>query len=399
MNTWRRNISVFLATFFIILGVTGCIGHDKYTEEQEDRIVDQGKPLLEDFLTSIPAKNVEAKSYYMTEAAEEGSLIYGGRYPANAVTVIFVADGEKYKAIVDLETGSVYSNYYLFDLNKYIKEQLKPYCERYDFAGEYTVQGAKVCITIHSHDVAVDGKNNKTADSYIDIEDMIPATFNQTDENERAEVFLKNAPVSGFNISFSMQDDEFFDPRILTDYLSESGNYQDERTRNRGWNSYEIYGEKSYEKFPERGICAWETHLKFEGDIKTMPYSIKRTDCYKEREFCFTYTGAVKRGNINECETDHFQEYAFPIKIEEGKLSYHKYDGSELVTLRFEEKPAYTFTRICYKNDNNNPIEEKKENLILMQNSDGMWYLTPENSPDAYRYSYIFDKEQVLEFK
>ena len=34
-----------------------------------------------------------------------------------------------------------------------------------------------------------------------------------------------------------------------------------------------------------------------------------------------------------------------------------------------------------------------------MQNSDGMWYLTPENSPDAYRYSYIFDKEQVLEFK
>ena len=62
MNTWRRNISVFLATFFIILGVTGCIGHDKYTEEQEDRIVDQGKPLLEDFWRRFRKKTLKRKA-------------------------------------------------------------------------------------------------------------------------------------------------------------------------------------------------------------------------------------------------------------------------------------------------------------------------------------------------
>jgi hypothetical protein len=377
------------------------MGHNKYTDEQEDKVVERGKPLLEEFLTSLPAEDLEATNYYMTEAAEEGALIYGGRYPANAVTVCFTADGGEYKAIVDLETDTIYSNYYIFDLNEHIREQLKPYCERYGFSGEYSVKGTKVCITVHSHDVAVDKKSNKAADSYIDIEDMIPAEFNQADETERAEAFLRDAPLSGFNIEFNIQDDEFFDPRILTDYLAESGNYQSEKTRNRRWNSYNILGKKSYDEFPERGVYTWETYLDFEGDIKTMPYYMRRTDLYKEREFCFNYTAAVKHGNINEYENDEFKEYSFPIEIKEGKLSYHVYEGSEGVTLMFEEKPEYTFTRTCYEIDlkRNIIVEEEKENLILMQNSDGMWYLTPEDAPNTYFYSYIFDKEQNLEFR
>jgi hypothetical protein len=401
MNKRMRVVPLFLAVLFIIFGVAGCMGRDKYTDGQEDKIVELGKSLLEEYLASLPSKNVEAENYFMTEAAEEGSLIYGGRYPANAVTVCFNADGGKYKAIVDLETGTIYSNYYIFDLNEHIREQLKPYCERYGFSGEYIIQGAKVCITIHSHDVAVKGKSNKTVDSYIDIEDMIPAEFNQTDENERAEAFLMKAPISGFNIEFTIQGDEFFDPRILTDYLAESGNYQNERTPNRAWNSYEIYGKKRFDKFPEDGVCTWETYLDFEGDIKTMPYYMRRTDFYKEREFCFNYTAAIKRGNINKYETDELKECSFPIEIKEGKLSYHVYEGSEGATLMFEEKPKYTFTRTCYEIDyKRNIIKEKeKENLILMQNSDGMWYLTPEDSQNTYMYSYIFDKEQDLQFR
>ena len=396
----RVILAIFLALFLIIPCVAGCMGRDKYTGGQEDKIVERGKPLLEEFLSSIPSKNIEVKSFYMTEAAEEGSLIYGGRFPANAVTVNFTADKAEYKAIADLETGIIYSNYYIFDLNEHIKEQLKPYCERYGFFGEFTVQGAKACITIHSHDVAIDGKSDKT-NSYIDIEDMLPVIFNQADEDERAEAFLKNAPISGFNIEFAIQDDEFFDPRILTDYLAESGNYQNERTPNRAWNSYEIYGKKRFDKFPEDGVYTWDICLDFEGDIKTIPYFMRRTDFYKEGKFCFNYTGAVKSGNINEYENDELREYAFPIEIKDGKLSYRVCEGSYGVSLMFEEKPEYTFSRTCYEIDcKRNIIEEKeKENLILMQNSDGMWYLTPENDPNAYFYSYIFDKEQDLEYK
>jgi hypothetical protein len=395
-----RLAPVFFAVFFVIFSFTGCMGRDKYTDEQEDKIVEQGKPLLDEFLASLPAKNLEVTSCYITEAAKEGSLIYGGRYPANAVTVNFTADGDKYKAIVDLETGKIYSNYYIFDVNEYIREQLKPYCERYGFTGEYSVQGAKVCVTIHSHDVAIDGKSNKTADSYIDIEDMIPSTFNQADEKERAEAFLADAPLSGFDIDFDIRDDDFFDPRILTDYLAESGNYQAERTLNRMWNSYRIYGAKNYDEFPERGVCTWDIHIDFEGDIKAMPYSVRRIDCYKEGEFCFKYTGAFKQGYIDEYETDELKEHVFPLEMAEGKFSYHAYAGIEPVTLIFEEKPEYTFTRTCYELDHRrNIIGEETENLILVQNSDGTWHLTPESDPDAYYYSYTFDKEQDLEFR
>jgi hypothetical protein len=400
MSKRLRFVPVFLAVFFIILGIAGCMGRDKYTEEQENSVIHQGKPLLEEFLASLPAEKLEATGYYMTEAAMEGSLIYGGHYPANAVTVNFTADGEKYRAIADLETGIIYSDYYIFDLNKHIEEQLKPYCARYGFAGAYTVQGARVFITIHSHDVAIDGNSGRRTDSYMDIEDMIPAAFNQADEKERAEAFLKNAPLSGFTISFDIQDDEFFDPRILADYLAESGNYQSERTRNRGWNSYEIHGAKEYDKFPERGVWRWEIYLNYEGDIRTMPYSMRRVDCHKEREFCFNYTGAAKCGGIDAYETDKLEEYDFPIEAEEGKFSYHIYHGIENVYLRFEEKPPYIFSRTCYEfGPRGNITEEKKENLVLMQNSAGMWYLTPEDNPNTHLYSYVFDKEQILEYK
>ncbi|NMA93694.1 MAG: hypothetical protein GX975_03425 [Clostridiales bacterium] len=394
-----RFVSVFLVLLWVVLIFTGCMGRDKFTEEQENSIVEQGKPLLDEFLASLPAESIEVKGYYMKEAAPLGAPIYAGRLPSNVASVSFAADGERYEAIVDLQSGKLYSNYYIFDINPHIERQLKPYCERYGFDGDFSVRWARVGFTIYSKDVDADGDSKNTATSYTDIWDMIPAECNQEDEIERADAFLKDAPISGFEIEYSIQNDDFFDPRILADYLAESGNYKGAQSWEEGIKNYSIYGRKHYDKFPERGIYDWKIDLSFEGDIETMPYSIERSDCYKEREFCFIYTAAAKAGYINEYETDELKEFELPLTIEEGKFIYRICEGAKPVYLSFEEKPPYTFNRTCYEIDSRNVVHEETENLILVQNKDGLWYLGPESAPDAYRYYYIFEQDQDLEFR
>lgn len=399
MNKRARFISVFFVLLCVVLIFTSCKGRDEFTEEQENSIVEQGKPLLDEFLASLPAESIEVKGYYMKEAAPLGAPTYAGRLPSNIASVSFVADGERYEAIVDLQSGKLYSNYYTFDINPHIERQLKPYCERYGFDGDFSVRWASVGFTIYSKDIAVDGDSKNTATSYTDIRDMIPAECKQEDENERADAFLKDAPISGFEIEYEIQSDDFFDPRILADYLAESGNYKGNQSWEEGIKNYSIYGLKHYDKFPERGIYDWKIDPSFEGDIGTMPYSIERSDCYKEREFCFIYTSAAKSGNIDGYEADELKEFELPLKMEDGKFIYRMDNGVGAVYLSFKEKPPYTFSRTCYELDSRNVVHEETENLILVQNKDGLWYLGPESDPDFYRYYYIFDQDQDLEFR
>ncbi|MGB4609925.1 MAG: hypothetical protein ACOX3H_09865 [Saccharofermentanales bacterium] len=103
--------------------------------------------------------------------------------------------------------------------------------------------------------------------------------------------------------------DEFFDPRILTDYLTESGNYQNERTRNRAWNSYEIYGSKSYYEFPERGVYTWETYLDYEGDILTMPYTVTEPDEPAKRDYLEMVANTVITREMSHSEKVDFMRF------------------------------------------------------------------------------------------
>lgn len=49
----------------------------------------------------------------------------------------------------------------MFDLNEHIARQLKPYCEKYGFAGNYHVDNANVYYQFYSHDVAISGNSDR----------------------------------------------------------------------------------------------------------------------------------------------------------------------------------------------------------------------------------------------
>lgn len=399
MNKNSRKMKRLLEVLILVLvtfGLAGCMGTAKYTDQQAAETVAKGRPLLEEFLESLPAKDISNVKFTMTPAAQEGSLIWAGPYPANSVTVTFNADGRAYEAIVDLESGVIYSNYYLFDLNEHIARQLKPYCEKYGFTGSYSVRNAMVNYQFYSHDVAVDGKSDRKTNSYVSIENMIPSVFDQEDEIERADAYLKNAPVSDFSIYYEMQDDEPFNPAILTDYLSDTGNYDAvEDGVKPVISSYGLIGKRNFSEFPENGIAGWETYLFYNGDISNMSYSLFRIDACRHDEFCFTYTAAKTTGEAGTGLVKDFEEYRFPVVIEKDRLVYSGDDAYGEVTLRFNEEPKYTFTRVRYENG----AARDEEKMSVMQNDDGMWYLTLADRERAYLYSYRFDQAQELMFK
>lgn len=390
----NKRILLPLSILILIFTLTGCQGIDRYTRDQEAEIISRGRPILEEFFSTLPVSSVTDTEYHMSVAAQENSLIFAGQYPANAVTVEFKGDGQSYSASVDLETGEIYSDYYMFDLNSHIKKQLKPYCERYGFTGDYRVSGAEVWITIISHDVSVSDNPDKKTNSYAELSGMLPVTYNQPDEDERAAAFLKDAPISFFSIEYDMENGELFDPRILSDYLYESGNYKITNTRQRGYESYSIKGRSNATEFPASGIAAWKITLTPDENFEQMDYSVVRSDFYREDDFCFIYTAGDKYGKLDSYEEDNFSEYEFPIVIGDGIMRYRGYEAAEYITLRFPEKPKYDFSRIYYTDgEKEDPVD-----LIPMENEDGTWYITRKDYPDHYKYSYRFEQDQDLIF-
>ena len=61
MNKRARFISVFFVLLCVVLIFTSCKGRDEFTEEQENSIVEQGKPLLDEFLASFLRKVLKLK--------------------------------------------------------------------------------------------------------------------------------------------------------------------------------------------------------------------------------------------------------------------------------------------------------------------------------------------------
>lgn len=311
MDNKQRNHMRFFrmlaATAIFLFALAGCMGRDRFTDEQEKLIVTKGKLHLESFFSVISpgVEKLEIGEYHMVDAAIEGALIYAGRYPANAVSVTFTADGKDYRAVADLDNNVTYSDYYMFDLDAQLTRQLKPYCERYSYTGDYEVKGAGTLVTLHYTNMKVDNKDDQLCNTYVILENMIPTKFYQEDETERADAYLKDAPVTDFTIWYPMSE-EPLDPRILADYLAESGNCRVESTRSYVPGEYRICSQRAVEPTDDAGIYGFECVLTYQGEGKPMEYRLRREDYTKTAE---GYTKAYtyeKYGTTESYATDEW---------------------------------------------------------------------------------------------
>ena len=206
------------------------------------------------------------------------------------------------------------------------------------------------------------------------------------------EKVLSDADISGFDVSFEVTDGSCLDPRALTDYLEETGNYvkpENERYNDR---SYRLHGSNRSEQADGALPEFWSGSVEFDGP-ENASFSLTHTETEKIREFYIRYTSGYRKGAAAEYEETEIREYDCPVQIEDNTISF--YGGNE-AQLYFSEKPPYTsFTRILY--DKGAAMDP--EELVLEKKDNGTWSLNRKKDPFVKSLWYFFDQEQDIKYK
>lgn len=378
----RCTAALVLAGF--AASVSGCVP-ERYSENTAKAVIEQGRPYIEAYMETLP-DTCSLEALHMHDGIPDGSPVYGPHYESHVVSARIREGNHAYYAYVDLETEKIYSTYYAFDPNEMIAEQLRPYCERYGYEGEYEVSKAAFATTLISHDIKAGGK---TLDVYCSFDKAIPVEYNQSDEHARQSAALQGASIDGFTVTWTLSDDTCFDPRILIDYLKESGNYKNVHTRE-DYNLYiiearrptgtEISGEPQYSY----------VEMEYEGDIDAMPYYERRVDYLEVENFCYLYDAYIASGNLEDGIEG--SEYPCPLRLEGSTLRYtaDSEDYGRDAGVFFKEDPGYTeITRIRWAWENlaksqttNDRIDqwelveqEPEEMEVCLDESSGRYYL------------------------
>lgn len=388
---------IAIATGMILL-LSGCV-RTMYTEEQDQRVTENGRKMIEAYLDSLPVDNAELTYCGMVNGAAPGMPIYGGYYLSNLVFARFKAGDRQYSVIVDISDGSVWSDYYMFDLQREVHDLLVPYCEKYGYTGDFSVDKVSLYYRVVSHDVETSRKGELT-DSVVCFDNMLPAEYCCEDDHERADSFLRNAPLEGFDIRYEIIDGNYMDPRILTDFLAESGNYLSEyedmpERPNRDYNINGFLPENSGEKQNDgdRYICNWYMSMTLENQPSDMEISIIRRDRVRKDGFVFIYSAASASVTAADQDNIDWEEHDFPFELNDGVIRYYGDHYVYYPMLVFEEKPEFTeFTRVTYRDGK---ITDTVQ-LSVQEIGNGEWSLNSgRNSGSAY----VFDREQDVEYK
>ena len=337
----------------ILLIITGC-SSEKFAQEQAQVMVEEGHPILEEYVSSL-SDEAHIINVSMLYGCNQGEPSFNAKYPSHIVKADFLAGDKQYVAIANLEDGAVYSDYDFIDPNELIQRQLMKYCDEYGFDGTYGVSGAFYSYAFVSHQIEV--KKGDTRDVYVyidDIPDLAPV--------ENADEFM-NASISGFDIEYETEKDEVFDPVILYEYLSDTGNYRKEDMRGDD-REYHIKGGRKVQNFVNGEPVYFDVNILSEGNPDTMICDEMRWDYKEEDEFCYLYVGGTKNENIKRIKDVKYVEYKCPFEYMGEELTYTRDDSNPFEGYLYIKNPEWNeITRTCYTLTNKS-LEEKNNNVV-----------------------------------
>lgn len=343
----------------------GC-GTEEFTNKQVDALVNKGRPILEEFVSSLP------EEAHITDV----SVIYGGnqgepsfsvKYPSNIVQATFSVEDKHYVAIVNLEDGKVYSNYDSIDPNELILSQLQKYCDKYELNGTCNVSGAFYSYVFVSHQLEVSKGDVRDVYVYLDnIPDL--ALMDNTDE-------YVNASISGFDIEYKAEYNEVFEPEILYEYLADTGNYCKENIRGSN-GEYHINSASLEQNYVNGEPAYYEMDIISEGNPDTMKMDFLRWDYKEEDDFCYFYVGGIKSGNIKNIKSEAYIEYECPFVCRGNEITFVRDDNNPYeghLYTRHSDWNEIVMTRYRFANIS---LDEKTNDIV------DRWELEPINQEE-----------------
>ena len=346
-------ISRICLIIFMVLLLPGC-GSKNFAKEQAEVVVGKGKPILEEYVNSL-SDDAHITNVSMLYGCNQGEPSFNAKYPSHIVKAEFLMGDKYYTAIVNLEDEKVYSNYDYIDPNEMIQRQLVPYLDDCGFNGTYGVSGAFYSYAFVSHQVEVSKGDIRDTYVYIDnIPDLTPV--------ENADEFM-NASISGFDITYEAENDEVFDPVILYEYLSDTGNYRKEDMRGDD-REYHIKGGRKVQNFVNGEAVYFDVHIFSEGAPDTMICDEMRWDYKEEDELCYLYVGGTKSESIKSLKGTEYIEYKCPFEYNDEKLTYTRDDSNPSEGYLYIKNPKWNeITRTCYTIKNKS-LEEKTNDVV-----------------------------------
>lgn len=359
----KNKIYYTCLAMLMVLLLQGC-SSEKYAKEQAEVTVGKGRPIIEEYLNSLP-EEAHITNISMLNGCKQGEPSFNARFPSHIVQAVFSAEDKYYIAVANIEDGKVYSNYEYIDPNELIQRQLMPYLDEYEFNGTYGVSGAFYSYVFVSHDVEVNKGDVRDVYVYLDnTPDLVPV--------ENADEFM-NASISGFDIEFESDNDEVFDPQILYKYLADTGNYRKENMRGDD-REYHIVGGRKEQNRVSGEPSYYEMSIISEGTPDDMMCDVKHWDYKEENDFCYFYVGGEKNGNIKDLKEKEYVEYFCPFTYSGNELTYVRDEGRPYEGYLYLKNPGWNeivMTRYALTNkstaDKTNDVVDRWELEALSQ--------------------------------
>lgn len=335
----------------LLWSITGC-GSEKFAEEQERGIVEKGRSVLEEYVSSL-SDEAHITNVSMLYGCNQGEPSFNAKYPSYIIKADFIVADKQYIAIANLEDGAVYSDYDFIDPNVLIQRQLMKYCNEYGFSGTYVVSGAFYSYAFVSHQIEVKKGDKRDVFVYIDnIPDLAPV--DHTDE-------FMNAPISGFDITYEAENDEVFEPEILYEYLSDTGNYRKEDMRGDD-REYHINGGRKKQNFVNGESAFFAINITSEGEPDTMICDEMRWDYMEDADFGYLYVGGTKKVNIKNRKSEEYAEYNCPFIFNDRELIYTRDDANPFEGYLYIKSFEWNeIMRTCYTLTNKSLVEKKND--------------------------------------
>ena len=225
MERIRKNLlCAFLCVFLAFSAALAGCTPSHYTDSDKKAVEDESRKLFTEWLKTLP-EECEIVSLGMANANKIGENIYSGYYLSHFSHLLFRAGGRSCEAIVNNETGQIWTDYYEIDLNKYVAEQLKPFCEAYGFTDEYIVTDTHIAYRENSHNTP--GLSDDDGISEVYFERMLPAEITPENADEKMPEFLHDQWLSRITLWYPQDPETEFSPQIFLDYLRETRNYNE----------------------------------------------------------------------------------------------------------------------------------------------------------------------------
>ncbi|MDO4189401.1 MAG: hypothetical protein Q4D29_10475 [Lachnospiraceae bacterium] len=349
----RSKINCICLIMLAAILLQGC-GQERFAKEQAEMIVGKGRPILEQYVSSLP-EEAHIININMLNGCKQGEPSFSASFPSHIVQAAFLAGDIQYTALVNLEDGKIYSNYDYIDPNEMIQRQLMTYLDEYGFNGIYEVSGAFYSYAFVSHQVEVKKGDVRDVYVYIDyIPDLAPV--------EDADEFM-NASISGFDIEYETEDDEVFVPEILVRYLTDTGNYRKENMRGDN-REYHIKGGRRAQNYVNGEPVYYEMDIISEGNPETMTCDILRWDYKEEDGFCYIYAGGMKNGKVIDIEDVEYEKYSCPFTFSGDELTYVRDDNNPNEGHLYVKSPEWNEISMTRYMLANKTADEKTNDII-----------------------------------